>query len=200
MDALCQLIESYVSTGANPLTDALALRGIPLVARSLRLVCTDGANLDAREDLAMAALLSGITLTNAGLGAVHGFAAPLGANFPVPHGTVCGVLLPLVTEANIRAMRSINHPRLNRYAEIGRLLTAQPNLSNEAAVDQCIGATRSLAKTLAMPALSRFGMTVPAIPEMIALAQKASSMRFNPVDLSDEALLEILERGISGGE
>ncbi len=105
MDALCQLIESYTSTGASPLTDILAMRGIHLAARNLPRAFHDGSDLDVREAMAMAALLSGMTLTSAGLGAVHGFAAPLGANFPAPHGTICATLLPHVIAANIGALR-----------------------------------------------------------------------------------------------
>src|SRR5678809_546640 len=109
------------------MTDVLVMKGIGLAARSLRRAVENGADLDAREDMALAALLSGITLTNAGLGAVHGFAAPLGANFPVPHGTVCAALLPHVMAANIAALRaqSLQHPVLARYAEVGRALCRQ---------------------------------------------------------------------------
>lgn len=106
MDALCQCIESFTSIGANPITDALALEGIVRAGRSLERAYRDGSDMDAREDMAMAALLSGITLTSAGLGAVHGFAAPLGANFPVPHGTVCAALLPHVIRENVAALRA----------------------------------------------------------------------------------------------
>ena len=112
MDALCQVIESYTSTGANLMTDALALQGIALASRSLKRAYEDGRDIDAREDMALAALLSGITLTNAGLGAVHGFAAPMGANYPIPHGVVCAALLPHVIAANVAAMRAQKHTGL----------------------------------------------------------------------------------------
>src|SRR5690242_13186458 len=104
MDALCQCVEAYTSIGANAMTDPMALHGVALAGRSLRRAFENGQDLDAREDMALAALLSGIALTNAGLGAVHGFAAPLGANFPAPHGTVCAALLPHVIAANVAAL------------------------------------------------------------------------------------------------
>ena len=122
MDALCQCIESYTSTGAQPMTDALAMQGVKAAARSLERAVKNGHDIAARSDMALAALLSGIALTNAGLGAVHGFAAPLGANFPAPHGTICAALLPHVIAANVEALRaeSSDHPALLRYADVGR--------------------------------------------------------------------------------
>ena len=112
MDALCQLIESYTSNQAQPLTDALALQGLALAARSLPHVVDDEVDLQARDDMALAALLSGMTLANVGLGAVHGFAAPLGACLPIPHGTLCAALLPHVMVANVAAAlaESPEHP------------------------------------------------------------------------------------------
>jgi alcohol dehydrogenase class IV len=197
MDALCQLIESYTSTGATPVTDALALKGIELAAGSLRRAYADGSDVDARADMALAALLSGVTLTNAGLGAVHGFAAPLGANFPVPHGTACAALLPHVMAANIAALRSQSreHPVLRRYAAVGRLLGPGAG-GDERAMDAGVAATSALVSDLRIPPLRQYGLTLQRVPEMVALARKASSMRFNPVALTDDALAEALTRAI----
>ena len=197
MDALCQLVESYTSLNAQPITDALAMKGIELAVRSLRRAVADGADVDAREDMALAALLSGITLTNAGLGAVHGFAAPLGANFPVPHGTVCAALLPHVMAANIAALRtqSLKHPVLARYADVGRALCRQSgrdDLATEAGVNEIA----AMVADLRIPRLREFGVTPTRVPEMVALARKSSSMRYNPVVLSDDALAEALSRAI----
>lgn len=179
MDALCQCIESYTSIGANPMTDILAFRGIQLASGSLERVFADGTALDARQDMALAALISGITLTSAGLGAVHGFAAPLGANFPVPHGVVCAALLPHVIRANRDALEKVEgrQSTLMRYREIEKIV---PDLG-------------LLVKGLGIPRLSSFGLTQERIPEMVALARKASSMRYNPVILSHGALVKILE-------
>src|SRR5688500_6781478 len=111
------------------MTDALAFAGLMEVKRWLDTAYGDGANVDAREGMALAALLSGITLTNAGLGAVHGFAAPIGANFPAPHGVICAVLLPHVMVANVAALRggTPDHPVLARYTRIGLLFAPEPN-------------------------------------------------------------------------
>jgi alcohol dehydrogenase class IV len=200
MDALCQCIESYTSNGANPITDALAIQGATLAAKSLRRAFADGSDLSARQDMAMAALLSGITLTNAGLGAVHGFAAPLGANFPAPHGAVCAILLTPVIEANLKELRTL--PRdsagLDRYATLGRNVTGRFDMSQTDACTALRDLTCDLVRDLRIPPLSQFGMATADIPEIVALARKSSSMKFNPVPLSDEVLAEVLERGIRG--
>ncbi len=152
--------------------------------------------------MALAAYLSGVCLTNAGLGAVHGFAAPLGANFPVPHGVVCAALLPHVIEANIEQLRrttadsdEMAWSRLERYGEVGRRLTGKA-LTGEAAADACVEVTARLLKDLQIPGLAKFGVTEARIGEMVGLARKASSMKFNPALLSDEALARVLRKGI----
>lgn len=194
LDALCQLIESYTSNRAQPLTDALALQGVSLAATALPRACADGSDLDARESMALAAFFSGITLANAGLGAVHGFAAPLGANFPVPHGTVCAALLPHVVAANIAALEaeSAQHPCLERYAELGRRLAQRPALGREEALPACCQFLFDLVQQLRIPPPRDFGLQPSHIPDMVALARKASSMRYNPVVLSDETLTLVL--------
>jgi alcohol dehydrogenase class IV len=199
MDALCQLIESYTSTGATVMTNGLALEGIALAARALPQAYRDGGDVEAREAMALAAMWSGMTLTNAGLGAVHGFAAPLGANFPVPHGTVCAALLPHVIRANVDALRgSEGEGGLARYAAVGRALTGAERLSEAEAIDACIGFVAGLARELKIPALAQFGLAEPDVAEMVGLARRASSMRFNPVALSDEALAVALRAAIQG--
>jgi alcohol dehydrogenase class IV len=197
MDALCQLIESYTSSGATVMTDGLAMQGIGLAAWALRRAYRDGGDVEAREGMAMAALLSGMTLTNAGLGAVHGFAAPIGANFSVPHGTVCAALLPHVIAANVAALRVGGvEAGLARYAGVGRKLTGEERLNDAEAIEACVRFTAELARALRIPPLRRFGIGEKVIEEMVALARKASSMRFNPVVLSDEALAGVLRAAI----
>ncbi|MFV1966518.1 MAG: iron-containing alcohol dehydrogenase [Pirellulaceae bacterium] len=198
MDALCQLIESYTSQRAHPMTDGLALEGMALAARSLPRVVADGQNLDAREDMALAALLSGLALANVGLGAVHGFAAPMGAHLTVPHGAVCAALLPHVMEANVAALQdeTCDHPWLIRYARIGQTLTGRADLPATIAIDEGIRFTANLVEQLQIPRLSKFGLTADQIPELVDLAKKASSMRYNPVDLSDASLRDILTKAM----
>ena len=194
MDALCQLIESYTSNRAQPMTDALAIKGIALAADALPRVFADGSDLQARADMAMAALFSGITLANAGLGAVHGFAAPMGANFPIPHGAVCAALLPPVVAANIAALQaeSADHPALSRYAEVGRVVAGDGNLDRSVAQQALVGFLAGMVRHLEIPSLRSLGVKSEHFPEIVALAREASSMRYNPVVLSDQALTDIL--------
>jgi alcohol dehydrogenase class IV len=191
MDALCQCIEAYTSTGATPMTNPVALEGVRRAARSLKRAYTNGQDLDAREDMALAALFSGIALTNAGLGAVHGFAAPLGASFPVPHGVVCAALLPHVMRANVLALRAANSPTLARYTAVSCAML-QRDLPDAAAIDAAIAFIESLARDLRIPRLSQFGFTPAAVPAQVALAQKSNSMRYNPIPLTPETLAQIL--------
>jgi alcohol dehydrogenase class IV len=193
MDALCQCIEAYTSTGANPLTDTLALEGITRAARSLERAYLNGADLDAREDMALAALNSGIALANAGLGAVHGFAAPLGASFPVPHGTVCAALLAPVMAANVEALRAAGGgDKLARYATIGRRLIGRSEISDEEAIQESIAFVQRLCEDLKIPRLGQFGITPVDVNRIVTLAQKSSSMKFNPVVLPAETLRQVL--------
>jgi alcohol dehydrogenase class IV len=201
MDALCQLIESFTSTGASPMTDALALHGLHVAARCLPRAFHDGADLEAREGMALAALLSGITLTSAGLGAVHGLAAPLGANFPAPHGTLCAALLPHVIAANVRALRQAGETGtrgLSRYATIGRQLPRSQTASDQNAIDACIRFTADLVRELNIPPVKQFGLRPSDVPAMVALAAKSSSTRFNPVVLSDDSLSTAVIAAIEG--
>jgi len=198
LDALCQLIESYTSNRAQPMTDALSLQGVSLAAPALPQVYADGSDLDAREAMALAALLSGIALANAGLGAVHGFAAPLGANFPIPHGIICAALLPHVVAANIVALtaESPQHPYLERYAELGRRLTGAAALTRDAALEAGPRFLADLVRQLQIPPLRSFGLPPANVADMVALARKASSMRYNPVVLNDETLARVLTAAI----
>lgn len=202
MDALCQCIESYTSTGAGPITDVLAIKGMGLAARAIRRAFTDGTDIAAREEMALAALLSGQTLSSAGLGAVHGFAAPIGANFPIPHGTVCAALLPFVIAANVAALREASatspaaRSALSRYATVGRTLMADPHLPGDAAMDAAITFCRDLSRDLLVPRLGALGMAASDVQPMVVLARKASSMKFNPVVLSDAALSQVLQSAL----
>lgn len=196
MDALCQLIESFTSNKAQPITDALALKGVALAAPALPRAFSDGADLEARENMAMAALLSGVTLTNVGLGAVHGFAAPAGANYPIPHGSLCAVLLPHVVSANVAAMRaeSAEHPGLAKYEAIGRALTGDHDLRGESAIEAGVSFLADLVDRLNIPGLREFEFQPERFTELVGLAQKASSMRYNPVVLSEDVLVDILHK------
>lgn len=198
MDALCQLIESYTSNQAQPITDALALDGIRRAARWLTRAVADGHDLDAREQMALAAFVSGVALTNAGLGAVHGFAAPTGACYPIPHGTVCALLLPPVIEANAAALRSQspNHETLRKYETLGRVLTGRDELSGEAAIAAAVEFLRDLVSRFQIPGLSHFGIQASGFADLVGRARKSSSMRYNPVELSVDALHEILYKAL----
>lgn len=197
MDALTQCLEAYVSKGAQPLSDQAALEGLRRAGRSLRRAFTNGGDLEARGEMALAALCGGIALTNAGLGAVHGFAAPLGAHIPAPHGTVCAVLLPQVMEANVKALRAKGvASMLKRYAETGRILAGREDLSDDAAIDAGVACAHELVRDLKIPGLSTFGLREGDIATLVSRARKASSMRYNPADLDDGALTSILRAAI----
>jgi alcohol dehydrogenase class IV len=192
IDALTQLIEPFVCNRANPMTDALCVEGIGRAARSLRRAFENGHDADARGDMALASLLSGLALANAGLGAVHGFAAPVGGMFPAPHGAVCAALLPHVMEVNLRALRqrSPESPALGRYEQVARLLTG----SGSARADDGVRWIAELCAALGIRGLGRFGVKVEHFSDLCEGAAKASSTKANPIALTAQELREILAR------
>lgn len=191
LDAITQLLEVYVSGQANPLTDGICREGLLRAGRSLRRAYEDGNDHDAREDMAMASLFSGLGLANAKLGAVHGFAGPLGGMYSVPHGVICARLLPFVMEANVQALRQRNAalPALAKYDEAARLLTG----SNSAKAADAVIWIRELCLALKVPSLARFGLKLQDFETIAAKAKKSSSMKGNPVELTDDELLNIIK-------
>ncbi|MFN2299390.1 MAG: iron-containing alcohol dehydrogenase [Anaerolineales bacterium] len=189
MDALTQVLEPYVCSRANPLTDGFCREGMRRAGRSLRAAFTEGG-LAAREDMCLASLCGGLALANAGLGAVHGFAAPLGGLLAAPHGAVCARLLPVVMRANIRALRARDPeaPSLQRYGEIAALLTGRENAAPEEGADWA----QRLAGDLRIPPLRSWGLRESDFDAVADNARRASSMKANPVALSPEELMEIL--------
>ena len=194
MDALTQLIEPFVSLRANPLTDALCREAIPRVARSLRSAFEKGASRPAREDMALASLCGGLALSNAGLGAVHGFANPIGGIFAAPHGAICAALLPHVMEANLHALRG-RRPGLDievRYTQIARMLTG----NSEASADDGVQWVNELVAALRIPSLQTYGVAEKDVDEVVFKSQNASSMKGNPIELTVEELRGILLRAL----
>jgi alcohol dehydrogenase class IV len=206
LDALSQVIEPFLSARANPITDALAREGIRRSARSLGRAYACGLGDDdhgaageaagLREDLALASLLGGLCLANAGLGAVHGFAAPAGGMFGAAHGAVCAALLPHVLEQNLAALRARapEHPALARFVELAELLTGAPR--GGATAEDAIAFVASLARALEIPGLGRAGMTAADIPVLVERAKIASSMKGNPLPLTDAELTTIAEKSL----
>lgn len=193
LDALTQLIEPFLSNAANPMTDAVCRDGIRRVARSLRLAYESDDHA-AREDMSLAAMYGGMALANAKLGAAHGFAGPIGGMFPAPHGAICARLLPLVMETNFYAIqdRAQDHPVLARFTEVSRLLTGNP----DALAKDGIRWLHKLCADLKIPPLRDYGITAADIPAIIAPSKKASSMKGNPIELTDGELVQIMEQAI----
>jgi alcohol dehydrogenase class IV len=193
MDALTQCLEAFVSCRAQPLTDALCREGIRRAAGALERAVADGGDLDARSDLALAALFSGLALANAGLGAVHGFAAPLGGRHRAPHGAVCAALLAPVWEANLAAVHAAGDtPTLAKFREAAVLLTGDPDAVAEAGTVFL----RELTARLRIPGLAAHGLQESDLGEVVRQASAASSMKGNPVPLGPEVLAAILRRAL----
>ncbi len=194
MDALAQLIEPFVCNRANPLTDAFCRAGMPRAARSLQRAFEQGADVAAREDMSLASLLGGLALANAGLGAVHGFAGPIGGAFHAPHGAVCAILLPPVMAANVRALRERQpeSPALRRYDEVAVMLTGNPN----ATAADAVAWTQVLCQALNIPPLSAYGVGPGDVDDLVEKAAVASSMKPNPITLTRHELREILMQAL----
>jgi alcohol dehydrogenase class IV len=195
LDALTQLMEAYVSIHSNPLTDGFCVQGIPLAARSLRQAFHQGNDAEARRDMSLAALFSGLALANAGLGVVHGFAAPIGGRFPAPHGAVCAAILPYGMEMNLRALRARapQSAALGRYQDVARMLTGR----GDAVAEDGIAWTREICREFEIPPLKAYGIGEQHVPDLITEAARASSMKANPLVLTPEELDEVLTRSVN---
>lgn len=196
MDAFTQLLESFVSTRSNPLTDALARSGIMAVKDSLLSLHRTQAgeqSAAARDRMAYASLLSGICLAQTGLGSVHGLAAPLGAFFPIPHGVVCGTLCATATATNIEAMeaREPANPALPKYAEIGRRFAMQKGLDGFAARQFLVTTLHQWQEELKLSRLADWRITSADFPRIVANS-RGSSMKTNPIVLTDAEVGRIL--------
>lgn len=196
MDAFTQLLESYVSLRANAFTDSLTLSGMTAV-RDGFFSCWQGGDSDearaGRGGMAYAALVSGITLAQVGLGSVHGLASPLGAFFPIPHGVVCGTLVADATRVNLRALceRGGDSPALGKYAEVGRLLANDRGLKDRAAWGRLVERLTEWTERLRLPRLSVYGVRGEDIGRIVA-GSRGSSMKTNPVMLTDAEVGEVV--------
>jgi alcohol dehydrogenase class IV len=194
LDAMTQLMEAYVCSRANPLTDGICREGLKRAALSLLRAYEHGSNPAAREDMSLASLFSGLALANAGLGAVHGFAAPLGGMFSAPHGTICARLTANVMEANVEALqiRAPTSPALTRYDEVAQILTGS---ATARAADGILW-MQDLCVALKVPPLAEFGLKEADLPNVVASSKRASSMKGNPIELTDRELTEILKKAL----
>ena len=194
LDALTQCLEPLVSPRASPLTDGLASEGLRRAAAGLRAAYADGENVAARADMATCALLGGMALANAKLGAVHGLAGVIGGIADVPHGIACAAVLAPVISANVRALRSgpPGQPALDRYGRAARLLTGDP----AASVEDGLAWIRQTLVLLDVPGLAAFGVGAQHADEIAAKALTSSSMQGNPVALSHEDLKAILTQAL----
>ena len=191
LDALTQLIESYVSTKANPFTDALSLSGIEKVQQSLLPLCIEkNDSIPLRAGMAYAAYVSGITLAHAGLGIVHGLASPLGALFGIPHGVACGTLLAAAARTTIIKLKSAGDTKyLQKYAKVGELLAPEKGGDDRAQkTHNCIHTLEEWTETLAMPRLSMYGVREQDFAKII----KEADNKNNPIHLNDDEMIGLL--------
>ena len=194
LDALTQCLEPFVSVRANPMTDALAREGLRRAAVGLRRSYADGNDIEARTDMALCALLGGLSLANAKLGAVHGLAGVIGGTVEVPHGVACATVLVPTIQANVRALRARqpDSPALARYLEAARLLTGRA----DAALEEGISWIEETVTLLGIPKLAHYGLRAGHCDEVVARALKASSTKGNPIELSADELRAVLAAAI----
>ncbi len=189
-DALLQLMEAYTTRRSNPLTDMLCVNGLKQAFWALPAAVEDGDNMDAREAMCLASLYSGIALTNAGLGAIHGFAAAIGGLTGARHGATCAALAPSVLRTNIKAIRErcCDCPVLGRYQQLAAMATQRDDAPAEALADWL----EDLIVRLHIPTLKEQGLSADALPQLVSQARQASSMKGNPIELTEEEMLDTL--------
>ncbi|HPR69021.1 MAG TPA: iron-containing alcohol dehydrogenase [Kiritimatiellia bacterium] len=194
LDALTQLIEPYLCRRTNPVVDSLCRDGMARAARSLARACANSRDEAARTDMALASLLGGLALANAGLGIVHGIAGPAGGRFPAPHGALCAALLPHALAVNRRALRERqpDSPVLSRMDEVARILTGR----EDAGAADGEAWLQDLSRKLRISSLASYGIRSSHVPELAAKALAASSTKANPVDLSKDEVEEMISNSL----
>jgi alcohol dehydrogenase class IV len=192
MDAFTQLLESYLSTQANPFTDSIALSGLQRIAHSLEKVVYEPGDIRAREDMAYAALCSGITLANAGLGVVHGFASSVGGRYPIPHGLFCGSLMGAANEFTLNALLKENpdHDSVFKYSKVGKLFYGSSERDNVFYAEFLINKIHDLIEKFGLPGFSDYGFEEREISNIV----QSTSCKNNPVQHDEKELAEMLLR------
>lgn len=190
MDCFTQLTEAYLSDKSNEYTDALSFEGLKMIKSSLTGSYLNGDNIDARTGMSFAALTSGICLANAGLGVVHGFASSIGGMYSIPHGLVCGTLMAISNEVNVRELRrSCSNPAaLKKYSILGKLFLTEKRKSDEYFVDGFISYLHQLTYDMHLSGLRNYGVEEKDV-ELICIKTENKN---NPVKLAVEDLAEIV--------
>jgi alcohol dehydrogenase class IV len=191
MDAFTQLLESYVSTAANPVTDSLAIQGLKCISTSLRSAYHDGQNIAARTDMALASYLSGITLANAGLGLVHGFASSIGGFHAISHGVICSTLMAPSNKVTVCKLRSTNQGQqaLKKYTEVGKIFAGHETKGDNFYIDFLLDMIGSWTKEMNVPTLSQCGLTSDNFEAIV----NATENKNNPCPLNQDEMFEVLE-------
>jgi alcohol dehydrogenase class IV len=194
LDALTQLMEAFVSSHANAMTDGICREGLHRAAESLPRVYKNGNDRKAREDMCLASLFSGFALANAKLGAVHGIAGPLGGMLSGAHGAICAGLLPYVMDTNIKALRErkADSAALDRYNELACILTQKSNANAK----DSIAWMNNLCQILQVESLAQLGLLKTDLPAVVAKSKISSSMQGNPIRLTAEELMDILHNAL----
>ena len=190
LDALTQLIEAFTCNTPNMMISSLCQEGISLAARALPEAFKNGNNQQAREEMALASMYSGLALANSKLGAVHGFAGPFGGIFRAPHGAICARLLPSVTRVNVQQLQTndAEHATVTKYKRVAQLLTK----NEQATIEDGIRWMEEIVENFDIPSLEQYGLTPDKYSKLIEKALKSSSMKGNSVSLSPQTLEEIL--------
>lgn len=194
MDAFTQLLESYLSTHSNLFTDLIAESGLKKISKSLEKAVFEPGDLEAKADMAYAALCSGITLANAGLGVVHGFASSIGGRYTIPHGLICGTLMGVVNEFTLNALLKNNpsDPAVNKYAEVGRIFHGTTHRDPIFYAEFIINKIHDLTEKFDIPGLGEFGLDINEIEEIAG----TTSCKYNPIQHNEVELAAMLERRI----
>ena len=194
MDAFTQLLESYLSTHANSFTDLIAESGLKKISKSLEKAIFESEDLEAKSDMSYAALCSGITLANAGLGVVHGFASSIGGRYNIPHGLICGTLMGVANEFTLNALLKNNasDPAVKKYAEAGRIFHGSDHRDPVFYAEFIVNKIHDLIEKFDLPRLGKFGFDQNEIDRIAGL----TSCKYNPIKHTQEELSGMLQRRI----